>query len=61
MNYTVPYNGTFCSKNKILKKRTPSKSAMQIRDYCMSHPLSASKTADGSIIFKIKSNGESQK
>lgn len=54
MNYTVPYNGTFCSRKKILKKRTPSREALEIRDFCRSHPLSASKTADGTIVFQIQ-------
>ncbi len=58
MNYTVPYNGTFCSKKKIMKKRIPSKEAMEIRNYCMSHPLSASKSPDGTIIFKIHEKSE---
>ena len=58
MNYTVPYNGTFCSKKAVLKKRVPSKEAMEIRDYCLSHPLSASKSSDGTIIFKIHEQSE---
>ena len=54
MNYTVPYHGTFCSTKKILKKRVPSKEATEIRNYCLSHPLSASKSPDGKIVFNIQ-------
>lgn len=53
MNYTVPYNGTFCSKKKVLKKRVPSKEAMEIRDYCRTHSFSVEEKADGQIIYHI--------
>ena len=53
MNYTVPYNGTFCSKKKILKKRVPSKEAMEIRNYCRAHVFSVEEKASGEIICHI--------
>ena len=47
MNYTVPYNGTFCSRKKIQKKRTPSREALEIRDYCRT------EKADGEIVDHV--------
>ena len=53
MNYTVPYNGTFCSTKKIMKKRIPSQEAMEIRNYCRTHTFSVEEKADGKIIYHI--------
>ena len=53
MNYTVPYNGTFCSTKKIARKRTPSKEAQEIRDYCRTHSFSVEETPDGKIVYHI--------
>lgn len=53
MNYTVPYNGTFCSRKKILKKRVPSKEAMEIREYCRTHSFSVEETPTGEILYHI--------
>lgn len=53
MNYTVPYNGTFCSKKAVLKKRVPSKEAMEIRDYCRAHTFSVEEKADGAIVYHV--------
>lgn len=54
MNYTVPYNGTFCSRKKILKKRIPSQEAMEIRDYCRTHSFSVEEKAGGEIVSHIR-------
>ena len=53
MNYTVPYNGTFCSRKKIQKTRTPSREALEIRDYCRTHTFSVEEKADGEIVDHV--------
>ena len=47
------YNGTFCSRKKIQKKRTPSREALEIRDYCRTHTFSVEEKADGEIVDHV--------
>ena len=38
---------------KIQKKRTPSREALEIRDYCRTHTFSVEEKADGEIVDHV--------
>ena len=40
-------------RKKIQKKRTPSREALEIRDYCRTHTFSVEEKADGEIVDHV--------
>ena len=53
MNYTVPYNGTFCKPEKDPEEAHASREALEIRDYCRTHTFSVEEKADGEIVDHV--------
>ena len=54
MNYTVPYNGTFCSRKPVKRKKTLSPEAKELRDFCRSHYFSVEVKPDGTVVEHIQ-------
>lgn len=50
MNYTVPYDGTFCSRKPIKKKRVLSSEAQELRDFYRSH---AERKPNGDVVLHV--------
>lgn len=58
MNYTVPYNGTFCSRKPVKRKRTLSPEAKELRDFYLSH---AERKPNGDVVIHLDLTGNSDK
>lgn len=58
MNYTVPYNGTFCSRKPVKRKRTLSPEAKELRDFYLAH---SERKPDGNVVIHLDINGRPEK